>query len=152
MALANGISHSILQDIGEIRDAETMKAALDAAETGHLVLATFPATNCLQSILRTCHFFPQNRHQEIQQQLVNCLRGIISLRLVPRVDAAGVVPATEVLTCTDGVANMIRSDSVEQIPSAIQTGGRYGMHTLASSLEKLWAEHYIDVETVREYS
>jgi twitching motility protein PilT len=138
--------------IGEVRDKETMKAALDAAETGHLVLATFPAANCVQSILRTYHFFPRDRQQEIQLQLANCLRGVVSLRLLPRVDEAGVIPATEVLTCTDGVANMIRSGSVEQIPSAIQTGAKYGMHTLESSLEKLWEAGYIDRATVREHS
>ena len=137
--------------IGEIRDEETMKATLDAAETGHLVLATFPAANCVQSILRTYHFFPSDRQQETQLQLANCLRGIISLRLLPRKDTAGVIPASEVLICTDGVANMIRTGSVEQIPSAIQTGAKYGMHTLSSSLEKLWAAGVIDRETVQEY-
>lgn len=138
--------------IGEIRDEETMKAALDAAETGHLVLATFPATNCIQSILRTYHFFPRDRQQEIQLQIANCLRGIISLRLLPRADTPGVIPATEVLVCTDGVANMIRTGSLEQLTSAIQTGARHGMHTLGSSLEKLWAAGHIDMDTVREHS
>jgi twitching motility protein PilT len=137
--------------IGEIRDGETMKAALDAAETGHLVLATFPAANCVQSILRTYHFFPSDRQKEIQLQLANCLRGIISLRLLPRKDTTGVIPASEVLICTDGVANMIRTGSIEQIPSAMQTGAKYGMHTLDSSLEKLWAAGAIDRETVHEH-
>jgi twitching motility protein PilT len=138
--------------IGEIRDSETMKAALDAAETGHLVLATFPAANCVQSILRTYHFFSRERQQEVQVQLANCLRGIVSLRQIPRADTTGVVPATEVLVCTDGVANMIRSGAVEQIPSAMQTGARYGMHTLATSLERLYTAGYITANMVREYS
>jgi twitching motility protein PilT len=138
--------------IGEIRDEETMKAALDAAETGHLVLATFPAANCVQSILRTYHFFPRDQQQEIQLQLANCLRGVLSLHLLSRVDVPGVIPATEALVCTDGVANMIRSGSVDQIPSAIQTGAKHGMHTLASSLEKLWKAGYIDINMVHEYS
>lgn len=137
--------------IGEIRDDETMKAALDAAETGHLVLATFSAANCVQSILRTYHFFPSDRQKEIQLQLANCLRGIISLRLLPRKDTTGVIPASEVLICTDGVANMIRTGSIEQIPSAMQTGAKYGMHTLANSLEKLWAAGAIDREAVHEH-
>ena len=138
--------------IGEIRDDETMKAALDAAETGHLVLATFPAANCVQSILRTYHFFPRDRQQEIQVQLAHCLRGILSLRLLPRVDGAGLVSATEVLVCTDAVAHMIRSGALEQLSSALQTGTRYGMHTFASSLEKLSQAGYITSDTVREYS
>jgi twitching motility protein PilT len=138
--------------VGEIRDDETMKAALDAAETGHLVLATFPAANCVQTILRTYHFFPRERQHEIQLQLANCLRGIISLRLLPREDGPGVLPATEVLAGTDGVVNMIRTGAVEQIPSAIQTGAKYGMHTLTSSLERLYKAGHISDETVREYS
>lgn len=138
--------------IGEIRDEETMKAALDAAETGHLVLATFPAANCVQSILRTYHFFSREQQQEIQMQLAHCLRGIVSLRLLPRVDGAGVVPAAEVMVCTDGVAHMIRNDTLEQIPSAIQTGLKYGMHPFASSLEKLYQAGHISSDTVKKYS
>jgi twitching motility protein PilT len=138
--------------IGEIRDDETMKAALDAAETGHLVFATFPAANCVQSILRTCHFFPRERQQEVQLQLANCLRGIVSLRLLPRLDCTGVIPATEVLIGTDGIANMIRTGSVEQIPSAIQTGGRYGMHSLSHSLDRLYKAGHIHTDTVLEHS
>jgi twitching motility protein PilT len=138
--------------IGEIRDDETMKAALDAAETGHLVLATFPAANCAQTILRTYHFFSRERQQEIQLQLANCLRGIISLRLLPREDSPGVLPATEVLVSTDGVANMIRTGAVEQIPSAIQTGARYGIHTLTSTLARLYKTGHISDDTVREHS
>jgi twitching motility protein PilT len=138
--------------IGEIRDDETMKAALDAAETGHLVLATFPAANCVQSILRTTHFFPRERQQEIQLQLANCLRGIVSLRLLPRLDSPGILPATEVLVNTDAVANMIRTGSVEQLPSAMQTGVKYGMHTLASSLERLYKAGHIHGGSIREYS
>jgi twitching motility protein PilT len=138
--------------IGEIRDDETMKAALDAAETGHLVFATFPAANCVQSILRACHFFPRMRQQEVQVQLANCLRGIVSLRLVPRLDSTEVIPATEVLIGTDGIANLIRTGSVEQIPSAIQTGGRYGMHSLGHSLDRLHKAGHIHADTVLAHS
>ena len=138
--------------IGEVRDDETMKAALDAAETGHLVFATFPAANCIQSILRTCHFFPRERQQEIQLQLANCLRGIVSLRLLRRLDSAGVIPATEVLIGTDGIVNMIRTGAVERIPSAIQTGARYGMHSLGHSLDRLHKAGHIHADTVVEHS
>lgn len=135
--------------IGEVRDEETMAAALDAAETGHLVIATFPAANCVQTILRTFHYFHRERQQEVQLQLANCLRGIISLRLLPRADKPGVVPATEVLTCTDAIANMIRTASLEQVASAIQTGSSHGMHSLNMSLEKLRQEGLIDTTTAR---
>lgn len=148
LSYAMGLREAMRQDpdvivIGEIRDAETMKVTLDAAETGHLVLATFPASNSAQSILRTYHFFPQNRQHEIQTQLASCLRGIMSLHLLPRVDQPGMIPATEVLTCTDAVAHLIRTNTLEQIPSAIQTGGRYGMHSLETSIAKLQAAGYI---------
>ncbi|HEY7495051.1 MAG TPA: PilT/PilU family type 4a pilus ATPase [Candidatus Tectomicrobia bacterium] len=137
--------------IGEVRDHETMKAALDAAETGHLVLATLPAEDCVQSILRTYHFFPGDRQTEIQLQLAHCLRGIISLRMLPQATAPGLVPATEVLVCTDGVAHMIRSGTVAQIPSAIQTGARHGMHTFAKSMEALYKAGHITSDTMKEY-
>jgi twitching motility protein PilT len=129
--------------IGEIRDEETMQVTLDAAETGHLVLATLPATNCMQAILRTYRFFPQERHAEIQMQLASCLRGIISLNLHPRVDQPGVVPVTEVLTRTEAVAKIIRTGALEQIPSAIQTGYKYGMHSREHSLERLQDAGYL---------
>jgi len=135
--------------IGEVRDEETMAAALDAAETGHLVVATFPAANCVQSILRTFHYFPKERQPEVQLQLSNCLRGIISLHLLPRADAPGVVPATEVLVNTDAVANMIRTASLEQLPSAIQTGAAHGMHSFAASLEELQKTGKIHPATAR---
>ena len=134
--------------IGEVRDQETMEAALNAAETGHLVMATFPAANCVQSILRTFHFFTRDRQQEIQLQVANCLKGIVSLRLLPREDKPGVIPATEVLVCTDAIANMIRSGSLEQIESAIQTGTTHGMHSMSSSLEQLRKAGRITPETV----
>jgi twitching motility protein PilT len=138
--------------IGEICDHETMKAALDAAETGHLVLATLPAEDCVQSILRTYHFFPGDRQMEIQLQLAHCLRGIIALRMLPRATEPGFVPGTEVLVCTDGVAHMIRSGTVAQIPSAIQTGARYGMQTFAKSIESLYKAGYISNDTAKEHS
>ena len=117
-------------------------------QTGHLVFATFPAANCVQSILRTRHFFPRERQQEVQLQLANCLRGIVSLRLLPRLDEIGVIPATEVLIGTDGIANMIRTGAVEQIPSAIQTGARYGMHSLGHLLDRLRKAGHIHADTV----
>jgi twitching motility protein PilT len=85
-------------------------------------------------------------------QLANCLRGIVSLRLLPRLDETGVIPATEVLIGTDGVANMIRTGAMEQIPSAIQTGGRYGMHSLGHSLDRLHKAGHIHPDTVLEHS
>lgn len=152
-----GLKEAMRQDpdvivVGEVRDEETMKTALDAAETGHLVLATFPATDCVQSILRVVHFFRKERQQEVHLQLANCLRVIINQRLLPRADVIGVVPATEVLVNTQAVAHLIRTGTTEQIPSVIQTGMRLGMHSLESSLEKLFRQGWITVESVRAYA
>jgi twitching motility protein PilT len=83
--------------IGEIRDEETMKAAMDAAQTGHLVIATFAATNCTQAILRVYQFFTRTQTRDLQAELAACLKGIVSLRQLPRIDRPGMVPATEVL-------------------------------------------------------
>ena len=128
-----------------------MQATLDAAEMGPLVLATFPAGNCVQAILRACHFFAPERQSEMQLRLANCLRGMISLRLLPRVDKSGFIPATEILIGTETVANMIRHGTLEQLPSTIQTGSRYGMHALESSLEQLQQAGYINADTVSLY-
>lgn len=138
--------------VGEVRDEETMKTALDAAETGHLVLATFPAANCTDAVLRVIHYFRKDRQQEAQLQLANCLRAIISQRLLPRIDTVGVVPATEVLINTLAVSNLIRSGTVEQIPSVIQTSMKQGMHSLDSSLERLYRTGVISLDTVKQHS
>jgi twitching motility protein PilT len=138
--------------VGEVRDEVTMKTALDAAETGHLVLATFPAADCAQSILRVIHFFRKERQGEVQLQLSNCLRAIISERLLPRIDAVGVIPATEILVNTSAIAHLIRSGSIEQVPSVIQTSMKQGMHNLDSSLEKLQRGGFISLETVKQHS
>lgn len=138
--------------VGEIRDEETMKTALDAAETGHLVLATFPATDCKDAVLRVIHFFRKERQQEAQLQLANCLRAIVSQRLLPRVDVVGTIPATEVLVNTLAIANVIRTGAAEQIPSIIQTSAKQGMHTLDSSLDRLCRAGLISLETVKQHS
>jgi twitching motility protein PilT len=124
---------------------------LDAAETGHLVLATFPAANCTDAVLRVIHFFPKDRQQEAQLQLANCLRAILSQRLLPRADTIGVIPATEVLVNTTAVSNLIRSGAIEQVPSVIQTSMKHGMHNLDASLERLAQAGFISQETVKQH-
>ncbi len=138
--------------VGEVRDEETMKTALDAAETGHLVLATFPAANCTDTVLRVVHFFRKDRQQEAQLQLANCLRAVVSQRLLSRVDTVGIVPATEVLINTTAVSNLIRSGMTEQIPSVIQTSMKQGMHNLDSSLERLHRTGIIALDTLKQHS
>ena len=137
--------------VGEVRDEETMKTALDAAETGHLVMATFPAANATDTIMRVIHFFTKDRQQEAALQLANCLRAIVSLRLVPTVKG-GVLPATEILVNTFGIANSIRTSGLEQIPSMLQTGAQQGMHSMQSSLDHLLKEGHISADMVKLHS
>ena len=137
--------------VGEVRDEETMKTALDAAETGHLVLATFPAADCKDAILRVIHFFRKDRQQEAALQLANGLRAILSQRLLPRADRVGLIPATEVLVNTPAVANLVRSGAIEQLPSVIQTSMKQGMHSLESSLERLLRMGVVSRDTIKEH-
>ena len=89
---------------------------------------------------------------EAQLQLGNALRALVSLRLLPRTDAVGVVPATEILVKTAAVANLIRSGELAQIPSVIQTSMKQGMHSLDSSLERLYRAGLITTETLKQHS
>ncbi len=152
-----GMREAMRQDpdvivVGEIRDAETMRTALDAAETGHLVLATFSAGDALQSLSRAIHFFQESRQEEVRFQLANCLRAVICQRLLPRADRQGLAVATEVLTNVPAVAHLIRLGTLEQILSVMQTGQRYGMHTMEHSLQRLYRERQISLETLQQHA
>jgi len=136
--------------IGEVCDEETMKAALEAAQTGHLVIATFSAANAVQTIHRVYQFFDRIEQAEVRVQLANALQGIVSLRLLPRSDLPGVIPATEILSCTPAIANLIRTGSLQQIRSVIQTGSSFGMQSMDMALEKLVNSSIISRETAEE--
>jgi twitching motility protein PilT len=138
--------------VGEIRDEETMQTALDAAETGHLVLATFSSSDCRDAVMRIVHFFRKDRQSQAAMQLANCLRAIVAQRLLPRADQPGLVPATEVVVNTSAVANLIRTQTVEQLDSVMQTGTAHGMQTFAASLERLYAARLISLETYKQQS
>lgn len=135
--------------IGEVRDEETMQAAIEAAQTGHLVIATFSSASCIHAIIRLYQFFRRGNQSEIQVQLANCLRGIVALRLLPRIDQPGLIPAAEVLISTPAITNMIRMGSTPQIKSAIQTGGSFGMNSFENSLEKLRRDGIISAESCK---
>jgi twitching motility protein PilT len=154
----DALRHVLRQDpdvimLGEIRDRPSMETVLKAADTGHLVLSTLHTTDAAQTIGRIISFFPPHQHQEIRSMLANALRAIISLRLIPRVDKPGRVPAAEVLVNTGTVAQLIRSgDETQSIPDLIAEGRiQYGMQTFDQSLLDLhqrgwisydWAMHY----------
>jgi twitching motility protein PilT len=137
--------------VGEVLDEATVKGILQAAESGHLVLATMAAGDSVQGIARLVNFFRKERQQDAQQQLSNCLRAIVYQRLVPRADAQGLVPATEVLVNTQAVNNLIRTGNWSQIPSVIQVSMKQGMHTLDSSLARLQRRGLISRETLERH-
>ena len=123
--------------VGEMRDYETVSAAITAAETGHLVLSTLHTTGAADTVNRIIDVFPTESQNQIRTQLASVLRGVITQNLVPLASGDGRVAATEILVGTDAIANLIRSDKVFQIDSALQTGIKEGMHTLNMNLREL---------------
>lgn len=122
--------------LGELRDRETIAAALTAAETGHLVLATLHAPSAAGAIDRVIDAFPETAQRQIRWQLATCLRTVITQYLLPRKDG-GRVPAAEVVPVTPAVANIIRKGDLHTLPTAINTGRDAGMIPLERSLAKL---------------
>ena len=122
--------------VGEVRELETMRTALRAAETGHLVFTTLHAGDCVGAIERLVAVFPPDEQNSVRRQLSLVLRGVLAQHLLPREDG-GRVPACELLVNTMASANHIATGHSAQIYSVIETGGNYGMITLDQSLERL---------------
>lgn len=133
--------------VGEMRDLETIGTALTAAETGHLVLATLHTQDAPKTIERIIDVFPPYQQQQVKLQLASALQGVISQRLLPRADGEGRVLATEIMVATPGIRNLVREQAIEQIPTSIQTGSAYGMHTMDKCLQRLYQEGVISYET-----
>lgn len=123
--------------VGEMRDLETISTALTAAETGHLVLSTLHTRGGPQTIERIIDVFPLYQQQQVRVQLAGVLQAVISQQLLRSTDGQRMVAAVEVMIGTIGVRNLIRESKTHQIPSLIETGARYGMQTMESSLEQL---------------
>jgi pilus retraction protein PilT len=138
--------------IGNIRDHETMSAAITAAETGVLVLSTLHTVNAAQTIERAINFFPPHQHQETRNQLSSLLKGVISLRLVPAKDKAGRVPAYEVMLLTPTISRLIREGKIWEIPDFIADGSVFGMQSFYQSLVKLIKEGRISEEDALDFS
>jgi twitching motility protein PilT len=124
--------------VGEMRDLETIQAALTAAETGHLVFATLHTTGASRTINRIIDAFPTNRQDQVRAQLSTAIEAVISQALIPRATGKGVVAAFEVMVMTPSIANLIRDNKVHQLNSEIQTGGNRGMILLDDSLFHLY--------------
>jgi len=131
--------------VGEMRDFETVKTALDAAETGHLVLSTLHTTDTVETINRIISVFPPYQHSQIRAQLGSVLKAIISMRLIPRADGRGRVPAVEILINTATIRNCIEEpDKTKNIHDYIAEGvSQYGMQTFDQSLMGLYKNELI---------
>lgn len=123
--------------VGEMRDYETIQAAITAAETGHLVMSTLHTTDAASTIDRIIDVFPPHQQQQVRTQLASILVGVCSQQLVPTADGNGRVAALEILVATDAVASMIRENKTHQINNAIQTGRSLGMLSRDQELARL---------------
>lgn len=132
--------------VGEMRDYETISAAVTAAETGHLVMSTLHTIGAAQTIDRIIDVCPPNAQPQIRTQLSGVLRGVITQQLLPRV-GGGRCPATEVLVTTDAVSTLIRDNKCHQIGTAMQSGAALGMHSLNADLARLVRQGQITRET-----
>jgi twitching motility protein PilT len=140
--------------IGEIRDLETLDTALKAADTGHLVFSTLHTTDATQTINRVLSFYPPHQQAEVRFSLASALQAVISLRLVPRADKPGRIPACEVLINTQTVRDQIRDmDKTLNIPDLIKEGTvQYGMQSFDQSLMHYYSQGIISYESAVFYA
>ncbi len=159
LSFASALRHVLRQDpdvilVGEIRDLETLDTALKASDTGHLVFSTLHTTDAAQTINRLLSFYPPHQHQEVRMILATALQAVVSLRLVPKSDGRGRVPAAEVLINTATVADNIRDiEKALHIPDLIALGSTsYGMQSFDQSLMKWYKDGAISYESALFYS
>ncbi|MTI94926.1 MAG: type IV pilus twitching motility protein PilT [Firmicutes bacterium] len=141
-SFSNALRAALRQDpdvilVGEMRDLETISIAVTAAETGHLVLGTLHTSTAPATVDRIIDVFPAHQQQQIRVQLAETLRGVVSQRLLPKRGSSGRVCATEILIGTSAIKNLIREGKLHQIPTQMETGSKFGMHTFDQSLKKL---------------
>jgi twitching motility protein PilT len=140
--------------IGEIRDLETLDTALKAADTGHLVFSTLHTTDATQTVNRVLSFYPPHQQAEVRFSLASALQAVVSLRLVPRADRAGRIPASEVLINTASVRDNIRDmEKMLNIPDLIRDGTvQYGMQSFDQSLMQHYSRGAISYESALFYA
>jgi twitching motility protein PilT len=150
-SFANALRATLREDpdiilVGEMRDLETIALALTAAETGHLVFSTLHTSGAPKTVDRIIDVFPAGQQGQIRAQFAESIQAIISQVLLKRKDGRGRVAALEVMIGTPAVRNLIREGKVAQLPSAIQTGQKFGMISLDQSLKDLVARNIVDKE------
>ncbi len=137
--------------IGEMRDYETIAAAITIAETGHLVLATLHTNSAAQTVDRIIDVFPEHQQAQVRLQLSNVIEGIVSQRLVPAIQG-GLVAVCEVMTATPAVRSVVREGKTHQLDNIIQTSAEFSMMTLEAALAKAVNEGKISVEIATAYA
>ncbi len=152
----NALKYVLRQDpdvvmVGEMRDLETMQAALTIAETGHLTLATLHTNSAAESITRIIDVFPTNRQPQVRAQLAFVILGVITQSLIPRLKG-GRALALEIMVGTPAVKALVRDNKAHQIYSLVQAGKKYGMTTMNQSLYDLYMNRQISLEMAFAYS
>ena len=156
-SFAKALRSSLREDpdiilVGEMRDYETISAALTAAETGHLVMSTLHTTGAAQTIDRIIDACPAGMQNRVRTQLASVLNGVITQCLIPNARGNGRVVATEILVGTDAVCNQIRENKCHQLGSLMQSGSSVGMHTLNGDLSRLVQSGMINRQMAYKYS
>jgi len=150
-SFANALKYALREDpdvilIGEMRDLETIQAALTIAETGHLVFATLHTNSAAEAINRIIDVFPSHQQSQVRAQLAFVLEGIVTQTLLPRARGRGRVMAAEILVITPAMRALIRDDKVHQIYSLMQSGKKFGMQTLNDALYQLYVSREVTEE------
>jgi twitching motility protein PilT len=150
-SFSNALKYALREDpdvilIGEMRDLETIQAALTIAETGHLVFATLHTNSAAEAINRIIDVFPSHQQSQVRAQLAFVLEGIVTQSLLPRARGRGRVMAAEILVITPAMRALIRDDKVHQIYSLMQSGKKYGMQTLNDALYQLYVSREVTEE------
>jgi twitching motility protein PilT len=155
LSFGAALKHVLRQDpdvilIGELRDLETIEAALVIAETGHLVFATLHTSDCVQTVNRIIDVFPSHQQSQIRTQLSFVLIGVLAQQLIPKAGKTGRVLATEALIVTPAVRSMIRETKIHQIYSVMQTSKKEGMKTMNQALYDLYQKKAITYDDAFE--
>jgi twitching motility protein PilT len=147
-SFASALKYALREDpdvilIGEMRDLETIAAALTIAETGHLALATLHTNSAAETINRIIDVFPSNQQSQVRAQLAFVLEGVITQTLLQKASGIGRVMAAEIMVATPAIRALIREDKVHQIYSAMQAGKKYGMQTMSDALYQLYVQRLV---------
>ena len=150
-SFANALKYALREDpdvilVGEMRDLETIQAALTIAETGHLALATLHTNSAAEAVNRIVDVFPAHQQSQVRAQLAFVLEGVVTQTLLPKAKGRGRAMAAEILVVTPAIRAMIREDKVHQIYSAMQSGKKYGMCTLNDALYALYMSREVTAE------